>query len=495
MQLRVLCKDSSECVILIHMTQLRQSFFSEHGKAVFFLLLLIFVSVLISCPEEPEIPPEPVDKVRPGPVRELTVYYHAEDKKLIVKWIDPADEDLEKLRVKITWKDDNSGPSIFAEVAPGDQRFETVNVEESDLPCTVYVESVDEADNWSYAQTETFRTASDWRKVPGLTVLPKGTDGTGGRDATYVLFGKFPQSEKLDSVRTNPDPLAAGEYAGYYLGSDSNYYEKVSGVIYDSEVNLSVTKGGVAKDHVYYCKVEPIKWRVIDDEAGLLISENILAANVVFYGGQDRDYESYRPDGTEKDSLNPIRIYQNNYQYSRIRAYLNGYPNFYLDNHPEWKGKYDTGEYEWKTENNGFLQKAFTAEEQSHIAETLVDNSKNSTTDTSGKVIASESYYCSNTKDKVFLLSEYEATSLSLGFGSYNQTSTPSARMKKATDYALILGARQDSSYGKCGEWFLRSPISNYPYKVRVIGANGLAENEVFVNEKRVGIVPSITLR
>ncbi len=476
------------------MTQFRQSFFFGHGRSVLFLMLMILAFFLIACPEDPVIPPEPLDTVRPGPVKELTVYYHVADKKITVRWFDPDDEDLEKLRVKITWNGDNSGPSLIEEVPAGVQRFETENVEESDLPCVVYVESVDKAENWTFTQTETFRTASDWRNMPGLTKLPAGTDGTGGTEAIYVLFGKFPQSEKSGSVRINPDPETSGEYAGYYLGSDWAYYEKIGGAVDDPDVKLSVTNGGVAKGHEYFCKVEPIKWRVIDDEAGLLLAENILIADEVFYGGQDRDYDSYRPGGTESESLNPVRIYQNNYQYSRIRAYLNGYPNIYLDNHPEWKGKYDTGDNEWKTEGNGFLQKAFSAEEQSYIAETLIDNSKNSTTDTAGKVISSD-YYCENTEDRVFLLSEYEVTSSSLGFGSYNQTSMPSQRMKKATDYALISGAFQNSSFGECGEWFLRSPVANYPYKVRVIGANGLADKDVFVNEKRNGIVPAITLK
>ena len=96
--------------------------------------------------------------------------------------------------------------------------------------------------------------------------------------------------------------------------------------------------------------------------------------------------------------------------------------------------------------NNDFIQMAFSADEQSIIQETSVDNSSKqgySKWNTSGG---------NNTLDKLFLLSFYEMSNLYV-----NDPCTP-------TDYAIDQGAKQygdNDSEGAHWWWWLRSPGSS----------------------------------
>ena len=112
--------------------------------------------------------------------------------------------------------------------------------------------------------------------------------------------------------------------------------------------------------------------------------------------------------------------------------------------------------------NDTFLNKAFTAEEQTGILLTNVDNSSgqgNSKWSTSGG---------NNTQDKVFLLSYAEA-------GKY--FTDDKARMCAPTDYAVRQGALVNSSNevnGRAaGRWWMRSPGSSASFAASVndIGA------------------------
>lgn len=121
-------------------------------------------------------------------------------------------------------------------------------------------------------------------------------------DGTYVYFGFYPQTIK-DKTVTIIEDTSEQEY---YLGSDGNYYVRVE------------------KGSLYYFKVEPIKWRILEDRNGnyQLLSEYILEC-------QNWDNSS------------------NNYKESSIRRWL----------------------------NSTFYNHTFTEELQQIIQATLVDNS------------------------------------------------------------------------------------------------------------------------
>ena len=85
-----------------------------------------------------------------------------------------------------------------------------------------------------------------------------------------------------------------------------------------------------------------------------------------------------------------------------------------------------------------------------------MDNSEGSTFGT-GQAQQANQYVCSNTTDKIFLLSQKEATTLS--FAAYNQQD--STRIRVTTDYTKATGAYQSFTEGCGGWWWLRSPNYN----------------------------------
>ena len=226
---------------------------------------------------------------------------------------------------------------------------------------------------------------------------------------TYMEFGLWPQTRAAEGlVVDQSEPLAAGAFL-YCKGSDGALYAKLG-------------QG--------WFKVEPITWRVLSDKKGfrLLLAEKILACG------------SYYDVAGGNRSAGGATIYSNNYKHSRVRAWLNGLSDF--------SGK-------------GFLQTAFSQEEEALIERTLVENDQRSTNpDTKGVLWngGKNSCACEDTMDKVFLLSEREATKSAYGFGVYDSYGAGSARIRMPTDFAKAQGVRQDESGLYGGWWWLRSP-------------------------------------
>jgi hypothetical protein len=166
-------------------------------------------------------------------------------------------------------------------------------------------------------------------------------------------------------------------------------------------------------------------------------------------------------------------VYANNYQYSTLRAMLNGYDgsSYSVDN---FTGK-------------GFLDVAFTEAEKACITTTTVDNSA-ATTESS-----SNSYACANTSDKIFALSYQDLINTSYGFNS-SYSNYDTARRGVLTDYARATGAwmSTDSSYYGNGLWWSRSPSASYSYNAGTVHYDGsLHYNDVFAD---YGVRPSFTV-
>lgn len=201
-----------------------------------------------------------------------------------------------------------------------------------------------------------------------------------------IKFGLYPHSIKENNVIINN----IKDINGYYLGSDGNRYAMVHTKILDD--NVTFNNGEVVKiNTTYYFKVEPIYWQVLKETSKyyILFCDNIIDTCI---------YD----------------MYTNNYEKSYLREWLNN--NFYLQ--------------------------AFNDEERKQIKRIIVDNSLESTNDTINH------YVCSNTSDKVFLLSTSEI--FNSDFVSINKT-----RKKLLTDYAIAKSAYIEKWYGK---YWLRSP-------------------------------------
>ncbi|MBO5730947.1 MAG: InlB B-repeat-containing protein [Treponema sp.] len=261
---------------------------------------------------------------------------------------------------------------------------------------------------------------------------------------TYVEFGEWPQSETevvnpvLDT--TQPEGLFKGKY---YSDGNSKY----------------------VKEGDKFYKVEPIVWRILNRDyaetgTALLLAENILTGGIKWAD------------------------FKNNYQESNIRKWLNGNSSDAVES--DFDG------------DAGFLQTAFTEEARDQIADTEVDNSARSTNPdgNAGQWNSGENpYVCANTKDKIFLLSEQEATKEDYGFAKYNEYGAGNTRIRFTTDYAKATGTNLNSTTGYGWWWWLRSPRYDYDYSARFIYRDGDARSDISnVNFTNGGVVPALSI-
>ena len=219
------------------------------------------------------------------------------------------------------------------------------------------------------------------------------------RHGDYVYFGSYPQTIKANGVTIT----STTNDKGYYLGSDNEWYAKVTASPYPYDSGYTFSTGTtVTSGTVYYFKVEPIRWRILTESNGKAF---ILCDSIIY---------NHRYDDSS-----------NNYADSEIREWLNG----------------------------TFYNTAFSTLQQELILTTTVDNSAAST----GK--DSNVYVCENTYDKVFLLSYKEVTNRRYGFAS-SYSDYDEARRMTTSDYSRATGAYMGtgSSYYGNGWWWLRSP-------------------------------------
>ena len=182
-------------------------------------------------------------------------------------------------------------------------------------------------------------------------------------------------------------------------------------------------------------------------------------------------------------------VYPNNYKESRVRAYLNGLS--YQVKSTRQGTQLSNSEFLGK----GFLQTAFTADEQAKIATTMIDNSARSTNldiDPTFWNDGNNDYACENTYDKIFLLSEQEVTKSEYGF-----TTSDVTRIRKATDFAKACGVSSSSDGYEGGYWSLRSPSSSDGSGYNFIGDRGLATQPFrsYVDDTRDGVCPALVVQ
>ena len=382
--------------------------------------------------------------------------------------------DTTGLTVTATYSDGSSkavtGFSVaaFSEVNLGTEQTLTISYTEGSVTKTADVSG-------------TFYVAAAGAKPTESPVALADYSGTLA-DGTYYKFGDFPQTV---STLTGDNAYSAEPvYNGWYLGSDGYFYAKCTENAYQSSYTYSngdtVAKSSANSEK--YFKVEPIKWRVLNPSASgdkILVAESILTANIPYYGS------------TYDRTLNETTIYANNYKYSNIRAFLNGTKNQFVTD-----GGTAT-EYDVDWTNKGFLQTAFTTTAQALIATTTVDNSAASTNPASNASLwnsGTNDYACDNTSDKIFLLSEKEATTTDYGFTAYDQYGTGNSRIRVTTDYAKANCAYQSTTADHGGWWWVRSPDYGSRNFARYLSDGGGVNSLGDVSCEIGGVVPALSI-
>ncbi len=359
--------------------------------------------------------------------------------------------------------------SAFSEVNLGTEQTITISYTEGSVTKTATVNG-------------TFYIAAAGAKPTESPVLLSDYTGTltGG---TYYKFGDFPQT--ISALTGDGAYTTEPVYRGWYLGSDGYFYAKCTENAYSSSYTYSngTTIAQSSANSQKYFKVEPIVWRAVTRDynstgKALLLAEKELTANVPYYGSNSNR------------TLSGATIYPNNYKYSNIRAYLNGKPNQFVTD----GGTATTSDIDWTSK--GFIDTAFTSSAQDLIATTSVDNSAESTTDAGNNLTQATTYACANTEDKIFLLSEKEATTEAYGFTTYDVDGIGNSRIRVPTDYAKANYAYLSGTDGYGGHWWLRSPKAYYNsgYVISYSGSADGSGSVVDWESRKIGVVPALSI-
>ena len=252
--------------------------------------------------------------------------------------------------------------------------------------------------------------------------------------------------------------------------------------------------------------VEPIVWEVVshDEESGKirLLSRDIL---------DQCEYYTIDLTGQVKGSfaynrkINDETVFHNNYKYSKVRAFLNGTSWFVgasqtpvtmynVTVNPE--AGYNRTQRDAAIADKGFLQRAFTSEEQNAISFTEVDNSPSTTH------LSTNENCCENTLDRVYLPSYAELSDA-------EKYPDDNSRLSKTTDFATACSVEKTWQYMGDGKWlenydngyyWTRSPcgLSNYGGKGRDLSSGVMKTGEITsyigVDQGGVGIRPEICI-
>lgn len=245
---------------------------------------------------------------------------------------------------------------------------------------------------------------------------------------TYIFLGSYPQTLKAENVEIVSD--IANE-KGYYKGSDGNLYAKQKGAPYEEGLRF---KNGeeIEENKVYYFKVEPIKWMVLQKEEDdmFLLCDQIIDINI-------------------------FDLKTNDYKESSVRKYL----------------------------NDEFINKAFTPEEKQKIKETLIKIDE-STLEEDSEINTKEKCI-----DKVFLLSLEDIKNQDLGFDNNERFSI--SRQKQGSDYSLAKGMCE---FCDKGWYYLRTSIIGEKTSVNYVYFDGNI-GIIDVYYKDGGIAPAIHIK
>ena len=315
--------------------------------------------------------------------------------------------------------------------------------------------------------------------VTGLVGFGVSAGAKSYKVGDIIEFGSYPQTEVKDNATILALNAASSLWQsyGYYVGktglfdgqmepSDIMQYRDV---LYDGQLYRGVqilqyrpysiaypptAENGVQDGHgysigrVYWFLYEPLKWRVLNPNTGLVLSESVI---------DSQPYNNYiRQDDDSMCYGDPVQHrYANNYQYSSLRQWL----------------------------NRDFENTAFSAAEKDAVKVATVGNSAFDS--------SYNKYASSTTYDQVFLLSYQDMQNTAYGFKA-DLTAQDPARLAKGTDYALCQGLSNIGSNG-CTYWHLRTAGRN-SYTRCGVTSRGEVNNSGDTTSTRYGVRPAITL-
>ncbi len=297
---------------------------------------------------------------------------------------------------------------------------------------------VDESKTSLYFGTYPQTKVTNQTLISNLNVLA-GTLPTSSNYGKWIDYGYFsnPKSSYMYYIDIDQNNDGVNDYRGVYFTERRPYYAYKKDN-YSEATFANIDEYGI--NTVYWFKYEPIKWNILKTEnnKALILSDLILDSqdyNIIIEPRKNIiDYQGNSPMGT---------IYENNYMYSNIRSWL----------------------------NIKFYPKAFSKLGQQMIETTLVDNST-----------PISSYGCSNTNDKMFLLSYQEVDTY------YSSSDVIYAQ---GTDYAKNQGLYVSSYYvGGNSCYWLRTPSYNDEAYYITEGGSSL-EQSGNVGYSNIGVRPA----
>lgn len=309
----------------------------------------------------------------------------------------------------------------------------------------------------------------------------------GLKTGDVIYYGTYPQSEVTDEELISELNNQEGSFIsfGYYYNETSDSFsftdgkmkssdymkykdvilngEKYRAITFDKyrpnctgftteEKNTEQADNGYNTGATYWFKYEPLEWRVLDPEAGLVVCNTLIDAQplnnymIVDMDSSDWTYAHYG----DKNFTN----YASDYVTSSLRVWL----------------------------NRDFYNTAFSENQKDNIAITNLNN--DGTYTLSGKK-GYEVFDGIQTEDNVFLLSYSDITNSSYGFKDN------SSRIMQGTQYAKCQGLWED---GSC-YWRLRSPGISSLANISVLPSGSINDANYFANLTYLGICPAMTLK
>ena len=285
---------------------------------------------------------------------------------------------------------------------------------------------------------------SDVRYIPPTSSSPIIED-------SIATYGIYPQTvvENSDLI-SNLDSNAIVQTNGWYKYK-GEYYSKINAKIFNTDSSLYKFESGttIVNGKSYWFKCEPIKWKVLSNQNGtaFLLSQKII------------DNRKFHDNYSER-TIDGKTIQPNNYKYSSLRSWLNGF----------------------------FYDSAFIFN-KSYIQTTSVNNAASTTHSNSN------AFVCDDTEDNVFLPSYRDYRNTSYGFP--NTTTYDTRRCSSASDYTRASKNNYNISgtYASYGNYWTRSPSpDNKTYNHGIDGTGILQQNNFLVAYESIGVRPAITI-
>lgn len=374
----------------------------------------------------------------------------------------------------------------------------------------VYVTDSYDSSSWflrSAGPTSTFVTgvdyfgSSSWNFVSYITVwgvrpafqfkneiIETNNSNGGGQNSGYqtgdiITFGSYPQSQVTDEETLEQLDAAEKNWQsyGYYSGTGEQHdgqmqpgdWMRYADIILDGAKYRAVTfdtyrpihtdyqtssspgctcqySNGYLCGNIYYFRYEPLQWRVLDPEKGLVLCESIIDS-------QPFNNTSYvAPTGVYVEYWTDDNGIEHEFSFSYPQCWQDETTSVYLSNYEKSSLR------QWLI--NDFYITAFNEEEQNLIKETHLDNSPYQTEDP----LADLYMNCADTDDKIFLLSWHETLTPAFGYSSSDNSIDYNALYAYGTDYAKCQGlALSDMDEPDLrSDWWLRCPGSSLPFMI-----------------------------